>query len=187
MKKIARFRALIIAAVFCLSMVSPAMTFTRVSAGGRTNARKSTPNVRITLPDDPEAIFDSARVIHNVTVRGQKGMRVHAKFHVRYGKDVACMMIAYFYFDDDGPTPLKTSDPTYRAKDGTVSATSNFTPGYDYTDYNDLQLFVPYDALNMQEGDEYELKFYLALYDKEGERFFGKSPLYKFHLTVPGE
>jgi hypothetical protein len=183
MKKVARLRALTLGAVFCLSMAGPALTLTHVSAK---TPKDVTKNVRIVFPDDPEAIYDSARIVHNVTVRGQKGMRVHAKFHVRYGKDVACMLIAYFYFDDDGPTPLKTTDAAYRAKDGTVSASTNFTPGFDNTDYNDLQIFVPYDALNMEEGDSYELKFYLALYDKEGGRFFGKSPWYKFHLTVPG-
>lgn len=182
MKRPARMRALIIAGLLSVSMAGPALTLNHVSA----KAKAPKTNIRLVVPDDPEAIFDTARIVHNVTVRGEKGMRVHAKFHVRYGKDVACMMIAYFYFDDDGPTPLKTSDPAYRAKDGTVSVSSNFTPGFEYTDYNDLQLFVPYDALNMQEGDEYELKFYLALYDKEGGRFFGKSPWYKFHLTVPG-
>jgi hypothetical protein len=48
-----------------------------------------------------------------------------------------------------------------------------------------LQLFMPYEALNMESGETYQLKFYLALYDKEGGRFFGKSGWYKFNLTMP--
>src|ERR1700704_5630189 len=52
------------------------------------------------LMDDPEAIYEGARIVHNVTVDGEKGMRVHAKFRVKYGKGVACMLIAYFYYDD---------------------------------------------------------------------------------------
>src|SRR5204863_9849251 len=51
--------------------------------------------------------------------------------------------------------------------------------------YNDLQLFIPYDALNMASGDSYDLKFYLSLYDKDGERSFGKSGWYKFKLNMP--
>jgi len=136
-------------------------------------------------PDDPEATYQGARIVHNVTVDGEKGMRVHAKFTVKYGLDVACMMIAYFYFDDADTTPLKTDDANYRSKNGVVSAHANFTPAYDPAVYNDLQLFVPYEALNMASGDDYDLKFYLALYDKEGGRFFGKSGWYKFHLTMP--
>jgi len=37
----------------------------------------------------------------------------------------------------------------------------------------------------MESGNEYDLKFYLSLYDNEGQRFFGKSGWYKFHLTMP--
>ena len=134
-------------------------------------------------PDDPEAIFQGARVVHNVTVDGVKGMRVHAKFTVKYGLDVPCRMIAYFFYDDG--TKLKSGDKNYSTSDGQVSARARFTPKYDPAVYNDLQLFVPYEALNMEEGAEYDLKFYLALYDNEGERFFGKSGWYNFHLTMP--
>ena len=135
--------------------------------------------------DDPEAIYEGARIVHNVTVDGVKGMRVHAKFHVRYGKGVPSMMIAYFYYDDSDNTPLKTDDPEFRDKKGGVSCHVNFTPAYDPAVYEDLTLFMPYEALNMERGENYDLKFYLALYDKEGGRFFGKSGWYKFKLTMP--
>lgn len=135
--------------------------------------------------DDPEAIYEGARIVHNVTVDGVKGMRVHAKFHVRYGKGVPSMMIAYFYYDDADNTPLKTDDPEFRDKKGGVSCHVNFTPAYDPAVYEDLTLFMPYEALNMERGENYDLKFYLALYDKEGGRFFGKSGWYKFKLTMP--
>ena len=137
------------------------------------------------LMDDPEAIYEGARIVHNVTVDGVKGMRVHAKFRVRYGKGVPSMMIAYFFYDDADNTPLKTDDPNFRDKKGGVSCHVNFTPAYDPAIYEDLQLFMPYEALNMESGETYHLKFYLALYDKEGGRFFGKSGWYKFKLTMP--
>src|SRR4030088_2456887 len=137
------------------------------------------------LMDDPEAIYEGARIVHNVTVDGVKGMRVHAKFHVRYGKGVPSMMIAYFYYDDAENTPLKSGEEDYRDKKGNVSCHVNFTPAYDPAVYEDLQLFMPYEALNMESGETYDLKFYLALYDKEGGRFFGKSGWYKFKLTMP--
>ena len=135
--------------------------------------------------EDPVATYEGARIVHNVTVNGEKGMRVHANFKVRYGLNVPCMMIAYFYYDDEDNTPLKSGDENYRDKKGNVAATVNFTPAYDPAVYNDLQLFVPYEALNMESGEKYNLKFYLALYDKEGGRFFGKSGWYKFVLTMP--
>jgi hypothetical protein len=132
---------------------------------------------------DPEATFQGARVVYNVTVDGQKGMRIHAQFRVRYGQNVPCQMIAYF-FDEDG-TPLEASDDNYTTKQGKVSASARFTPRYDPAVYNDLQIFIPYEALNLESGDKYNLKFYLALYDQDGKRFFGKSGWYKFYVTMP--
>jgi len=181
-----RLRALIISGVFAVSLVGP-FTVNHAATPVKPKSEKTITDFTklVITPDDPEAIYEGARIVHNVTVNGVKGMRVHAKFRVKYGQDVACMLIAYFYFDDADNTPLKTSDADYRAKDGTVSAHANFTPAYDPAVYNDLQIFMPYDALNMQSGDDYDLKFYLGLYDKEGGRFFGKSGWYKFHLTMP--
>jgi hypothetical protein len=135
--------------------------------------------------DDPEAVYEGARIVHNVTVDGVKGMRVHAHFKVLYGKGVPSMMIAYFFYDDADNTPLKTDDADFRDKKGGVSCHVNFTPAYDPAEYADLQLFMPYEALNMESGESYDLKFYLALYDKAGGRFFGKSGWYKFKLNMP--
>jgi hypothetical protein len=176
-----------------------ALIFTVAGLSGRpTSAKVPTPETtrpsffrfdalrsNILPVDDPIATYDGARIVHNVTVDGVKGMRVHAKFHVRYGLGVPCMMIAYFYYDDADNTPLKSGDADYRDKKGNVAATANFTPAYDPAVYEDLQLFMPYDALNMESGEKYALKFYLALYDKEGGRFFGKSGWYKFNLNMP--
>src|SRR5437588_1415389 len=173
-----RLRAIITVFVFGMSLICP-FTVNHASAPADFKSK-------ITVPvEDPEAIYEGARIVHNVVVNGRKGMRVHAKFRVRYGKGVPCQMIAYFYYDDSDNTPLKAGDENFQDAKGHVSSHTNFTPAYDPAVYNDLQIFVPYDALNMDSGEDYDLKFYLALYDKEGERFFGKSGWYKFHLTMP--
>jgi len=178
------WRALIISLVFAVSLISPLTSYAATASMRNIEPVNVTFNNNLMF-DDPEAVYEGARIVHNVTVDGETGMRVHAKFQVKYGKGVPCMMIAYFYYDDADNTPLKAGPGNYRDKKGNVSAHSNFTPGYDPAVYNDLQIFVPYDALNMESGDEYDLKFYLALYDKEGGRFFGKSGWYKFHLKMP--
>jgi len=187
--KASRWCGAIAGAGISLAFICP-VTVNRAS--GQTEPRAPAANAvasNFLVPDDPEAVFEDARIVHNVTADGEKGMRVHAKFHVKYGKSVPCMMIAYFYYDDSANTPLKASSHpdyrSYRTTKGQVSAHANFTPAYDPAVYNDLQLFVPYNALNMARGEQYQLKFYLALYDKEGERTFGKSGWYKFHLDVP--
>ena len=172
--------------LFLSFVASNSVVTKKVSAATTSGSFHAGANLNnLMVVDDPEAIYEGARIVHNVTVDGVKGMRVHAKFRVRYGKGVPCMMIAYFYYDDADNTPLKAGDANYQDAKGNVSAHANFTPAYDPAVYNDLQIFVPYDALNMESGDDYDLKFYLALYDKEGGRFFGKSGWYKFHLTMP--
>lgn len=133
---------------------------------------------------DPEATFESARVVHNVTVNGRKGMRIHANFTVRYGQGVSCRLIAYFRYDDANSTPVRSGDPNYRTTTGQLSAPVNFKPAYDPAYYKDYTLFVPYDALDASlSTGEWDLKFQLELYDNEGRRFFGRSPWYKFHFS----
>jgi len=129
---------------------------------------------------DPEAAYQGARVVHDVYMDGKKGMRVHAAFTVRYGIGVPCRLIAYFYYDDGNARQLKSSDPKYSDSGGGVAVGVNFKPASDPAVYDDFQVFVPYDALNMAPGD-YDLKFQLKLYDQEGNRFFGQSSWYRFH------
>src|SRR5260370_37394986 len=112
-------------------------------------------------------------------------MSIHANYRASYGLNIPRMLIDYFYYDDADNTPLKSGDANYRDKKGNVAATTNFTPAYDPAIYNDLQLFAPYEALNMESGEKYALKFYLALYNKEGRRFFAEAGWYKFNLTFP--
>src|SRR5687767_1755131 len=127
MKKNSVFmRGAIISALFAVTIIQP------VALGrgyGKSVAAVEKDSVRAI--DDPEAVYQGARIVHNVTVKGQKGMRVHAKFTVKHGYDVACKMIAYFYYDDSDNTPLKASDARYRTQAGNVSAQTYFTPAYD--------------------------------------------------------
>ena len=181
MRKLTAIGLLLISISICTVSLPRASAAGAVS--GQLSAGQAASLNYLLAPDDPEATYQGARIVHNVTVNGQKGMRVHAKFTVRYGYDVRCRMIAYFYYDDG--TPLESADPKYRTKEGKVSASTYFTPQYDPAVYNDLQLFIPYEALNMETGYVHDLKFYLALYDNEGQRFFGKSGWYKFQLTMP--
>src|ERR1700716_18341 len=50
------------------------------------------------VPEDPVAVYEGARIEHNVTVNREKGMQVHAKFRVKSGLATPCMLIAYFYY-----------------------------------------------------------------------------------------
>src|SRR5262245_15775456 len=186
-KTLPRFRKTDTATLLCAVFVSPTMVSNHTKASVPVGAAKFAGSFAnaFSVPDDPEATYQGARIVHNVTVGGQKGMRVHANFTVKYGYDVSCRLIAYFYYDDEDNTPLKSANNKFMTKEGNVSASVNFKPAYETAVYKDYQLFVPYDCLNMESGSEYDLKFYLSLYDNEGQRFFGKSGWYKFHLNVP--
>lgn len=178
-------RLKVLATLCALPILLAQMTFAQGQLQKNTNGIQIIRSNYAVSFTDPEATFEGARIVHNVEVNKVKGMRIHAKFRVKYGLDNPCRLIAYFRYDDDEGTPLKSGDPNYRDAAGNVSASKNFTPAYDPAVYSDLQMFVPYAALNMESGDDYDLKFYLALYDQEGKRFFGKSGWYKFHLTMP--
>ena len=182
-----RLRAPMMLTLMCAVMINPMFVVKRAQASTPDDTNKAVRFLDnpLIFPDDPEATYQGARIVHNVTVGGQKGMRVHANFTVKYGYDVSCRLIAYFYYDDEDNTPLKSANNKYMTKEGNVSASVNFKPAYETAVYKEYQLFVPYDCLNMESGSEYDLKFYLSLYDNEGQRFFGKSPWYKFHLNVP--
>jgi hypothetical protein len=133
---------------------------------------------------NPEATYESARIVHNVYVNGRKGMRIHANFSVRNGQGVSCRLIAYFFYDNANSTPVRSGDPNYRTDTGNLSVGQNFKPAYDPAYYKDYSLFVPYDALDASlSTGEWDLKFQLELYDNEGGRFFGRSPWYKFHFS----
>ena len=184
------FRVSIMSAIILVIALLVAAPLSAVRA--QQSIQQRAPRIEVTRldhaasPDDPEAIYQGARVVYNVTVDGQKGMRIHAHFTVKYAEGVRCRLIAYFFFDDgEPPTALDSANPKYTTDKGKVSADTFFTPAYDPAEYKDLQIFIPYSALNMERGDDYDLQFYLALYDTEGKRFFGKSGWYKFHMTLP--
>jgi hypothetical protein len=105
MKKNAVFmRGAIVSTLFAVTIIQP------VALGrGYAKSVAAVENNSVRAIDDPEAVYQGARIVHNVTVKGQKGMRVHAKFTVKHGYDVACKMIAYFYYENReclGPNQL---------------------------------------------------------------------------------
>jgi len=129
---------------------------------------------------DVSGNFEDAWIEHNVIENGRKGMRVHVRFIVRNGNGVPSRLIAYFYYEEG--KPLRSADSQYRTADGMVSAHESFTPRYDTATFDNFQLFVPYDALNMGPGKS-RLKFNIELYDENQRKFFAKSVFYHFVYT----
>jgi hypothetical protein len=112
---------------------------------------------------DAKAKFDKVWVDYNVTEDGERGMRIHVKFEVSNMEGVDSYLMIYFQ-EEDG-TELTTTNSLY-SKDGKVVAKRALKPGFDVTVYKDLDLFIPYSALNLTKG-KYNLKMDVDLADDD--------------------
>jgi len=111
-----------------------------------------------------KAKFDKIWVDYNVTEEGEKGMKIHVKFEVTGMEGVDSYLMVYFQKDDG--TELKTGSSVYGSKDGRVVAKKALKPGYDVTVYKDLEVFMPYNELNLDSG-KYNLKMDADLTDDD--------------------
>ena len=132
----------------------------------RTPTPTPTPTTPTPTPtSNIKASFDRVWVDYNVTEAGRKGMRIHIKFSVKNLKGVACDAAVYFLKKDG--TSLKSSDSNF-SRDGNVAIFSPLKPAYDETIYDDVQLFMPYDELNLNRG-RHDLKMDIDLAYPDGK------------------
>jgi hypothetical protein len=110
-----------------------------------------------------KAIIESVKPDLNVK-KNQNGLLIHLKFVIDGYKQTKCLAVAYFYLA--GGVPLKGIDDKYLSTDGQVSTGESFSPGYEQTTYEDLQLFVPYSRLNLPSG-AHELEFHVNLWNQD--------------------
>lgn len=106
--------------------------------------------------------FDDIHVEYDITRFERKGMVIHIKFSVTGLKGIQCKAVAYFY--QRTGEALKDTNGTFTTVDGSVSASDVFTPGYESTVYDDLQVFIPYEELGLGPGT-HNLKFNVLLFD----------------------
>jgi hypothetical protein len=112
------------------------------------------------------ATFDKIWVDYDVAENDRKGMRIHVKFSVSHLKNVDSYLAIYFEKKDG--EKLKTSNTDYQSKSGQVAIYKSLLPSYDETDYNDLQLFMPYNELNLGTG-KFDLKMDVDVIYKNGD------------------
>lgn len=101
----------------------------------------------------------------DVEQNGKKGIRVHTEFTIQNcnGKSAT---INIFVANSQGAW-VNANDENYKNSDGYVYLGSNFTPRYDNTKFNDYKLFIPYDAINFENGTkEYTCRPYIWYNDK---------------------
>lgn len=112
------------------------------------------------------ADFDKLWVDYNVTDKNRLGMRIHVKFTVKNIKNIDSYLVVYFQGEDG--TNLLTNNQEFRSSDGRVAVYRALKPSFDVTDYNDLDLFIPYTEFNLSRG-KYNLKMDADVIYKNGE------------------
>lgn len=115
---------------------------------------------------EPRAVFERIWVDYDVMEGGQKGMRVHVKFTVYEMKNTDFLLAVYF--QDENGNPLKDKNKKFYTTKGNVAVFKDLKPGYATTVYNDLQVFMPYDELDLGDGS-YSLKMDVDLVYENGE------------------
>lgn len=138
---------------------TPSPTPTTPTPTPKTPTPTPTPNSNV------KTLFDRVWVDYNVTEKGRKGMRIHVKFSVRNLKNTSCDLAIYFMKKDE--TSLTSNDADF-SRDGKVAVFSPLKPAYDDTIYNDVQLFMPYDELNLKRG-KHDLKMDVDLVYPDGK------------------
>lgn len=97
--------------------------------------------------------FDTMWVNYDVTQEGKLGMLIHLKFTMNNMKGVECAAAIYFLDADDEDAPLLDNNDKFATQMGEVAVFKDLKPGYDQTDYKDLQIFMPYEELDLEPGD----------------------------------
>jgi hypothetical protein len=144
--------------------------FTSSHAGKRTD-----------IKTDPRVVFDKIWVDYDVYDDDLKGMRLHLKFHVYGMKDVDAVVACFF---ENNGTRLRDKNKKFYSDGGDVALYKDIKPGYESTDYNDLQVFMPYSELDLDPG-KYNLSMEIKLIYPDGTKIQHLT-YYDFEYTKPG-
>ena len=131
----------------------------------------------------PRADFDSMWVDYDVTENNQLGMRLHFKFTAYELKDKGATVAVYFLYDDAIGGTIKDKNNQYTSASGNVAVYRDINPSYPEAIYDDFQLFMPYDELDLPKG-KYNLLMDTKLIYKEGG-LISNFTYYGFTYTQP--
>lgn len=129
--------------------------------------------------DSEQVIAEPIPVEHNLATAQGPGISIRPTFTVNNMVDKPGVVIAQL-FDEEG-IPLQTYSPETGTLEGVYQAGTEFTPPYEQTTYENLEIFVPYSDLYLNDG-VHDLKFRVVVYDLSTETVLAKSDLYDFSL-----
>ena len=121
-------------------------------------------NVRIDISQEggPSAEINRIRQKHNVINGYSKGLQIEVEFDVSNMKGKRVTATALFYYGDN-TTPLNS------AWGGQVSISKSDTAPYTNTTFT-MNLFIPYQNLNMAPGWSGNLSFDIVIKDSNGKK-----------------
>ncbi len=125
-----------------------------------------------------ESKIYNVRQEHNIYNDYKKGMKIHINFSIDNLEEVDCCIAAYFSFQN-GETIGSMSDD-FITTNGQAVVEKCFSPPYESTRYNDLQLFMPYEELYLAEGYHHHCQFEIQIYINNTNVVIAKSQPYGF-------
>ncbi len=133
---------------------------------------------------DPYCTFDKIWVDYDVYDGGDKGMRIHVKFSAYNMLYMDAYVAVYFEYNDELGGTLKDKNGKFNSTAGDVAVYKSIRPEYDPAVYEDLQIFMPYNELDLDPGN-YELTMDVKAIYKQGG-VISKLTRYDFEYTKPG-
>jgi TIR domain-containing protein len=126
------------------------------------NWLKGSPKTETQNSASPQVRNFSLNVEHSVERSGHKGMLFHVRFEILNAKGHSCAAMASF-LNPDG-TAVPATNKNFSTTSNKMACWIRFVPGFDATQYDDLQLFMPYDQITTQRG-RHDYKFCLRIWD----------------------
>ena len=145
-----------------------------VAPSSATDLPAETPGVS---PHVSSGRINNIWVDYDVVQLGMDGMLIHVEFEVDGLQDMPCAIGAYFYYESG--EGLTDQNGAYTSEGNQVITSLEFTPVYPSAIFNDFELFMPYDELDLPDGD-YDLKFSISIWDMASEEEVTVSPYYSF-------
>ncbi len=136
-----------------------------------------------TKVNKPGATFQSIRVDRDVTENGKKGMRINVSFTVTGMKGVSSYLQIKFQKRDG--TALMDKNGAFDHEDGSVAVFGTLKPGFDPAVYENFDVFMPNDELDLTAGT-YQLRMDVDVIYEAGE-LLQHLTIYDFDFTQPAK